>query len=242
MSEEEKEIEEVEDEDTFFIDADELFEIPDAIVDFKDVYDLEGKPDVLNYKVHSEENIEDNKVTRVDNDPYLINLNPVNLFGQAIKNQEKRYEGFEEKSGYIKEEDCFEEFVELHQARHGHTEGGKGITFDSHPVITQMAGMSKINNINVSFGCPASCSFCKESILAREFSQVDIFEKTGIIRVTFEGVTRDVPSIAKVKFWDSENEIMIFGPIQVAIYKSFPIYKESLRRLVSGESVRVLAE
>jgi len=91
--------------------------------------------------------------------------------------------------------------------------------------------------------CPSACSFCKESSLAREFCQMDLFEKTGIIKVKGpNGEDLELPSQAKVKFWDTENEIMILGPIQIAICKGFPIATDSLQKYIDGDLFRVLAE
>lgn len=91
--------------------------------------------------------------------------------------------------------------------------------------------------------CTNSCSFCKESSQAREFCQMDLFEETGIIKVKApNGEELEIPSKAKVKFWDKDNEVMILGPIQIAIQRGFPISIDSLQKYYDGKLFRVLAE
>ena len=88
-----------------------------------------------------------------------------------------------------------------------------------------------------------NCSFCKESLLARGFTQMDFEEGTGIIRIrTDEREPFEVPSKARVKFYDTNQERIVIGPLSAAVANAFPIATDSLEKLRAGELYRVLAD
>ena len=88
---------------------------------------------------------------------------------------------------------------------------------------------------------------CKESLLARGFMEASFHPISGEIRVTFidddgKKYEQVVPSKARVKFWDSENYIIIYGAIEIAIANSYPIAKDSLRKLLTDRYLWRLLE
>lgn len=89
-----------------------------------------------------------------------------------------------------------------------------------------------------------NCSFCKEAALARTYTQMDIFESYGEFMIQHPDTEElvKVNSKAKVKFFDTVNHLVVYGPIQVAISNGFPIHSDTIRRLVTRESFRVLSE
>lgn len=105
-----------------------------------------------------------------------------------------------------------------------------------------VAHNSEILNFNITAGCSASCSFCKESFLARPYSQIDIHEDSAIIQIDFDGNLLHTPAKAKVKYFDPNVQEMIAGPIVVPISQGWPIETYSLNRLANRESFRVLED
>lgn len=99
-------------------------------------------------------------------------------------------------------------------------------------------------NGTVLHNCAAQCSFCKEAALARTYTQMDIFESYGEFMIQHPDTEElvKVNSKAKVKFFDTVNHLVVYGPIQVAISNGFPIHSDTIRRLVTRESFRVLSE
>lgn len=85
---------------------------------------------------------------------------------------------------------------------------------------------------------------CKESLLARTFQQASFKEGTGVLDVDLDDGTtiRNVPSKARVKFFDTKNDLIVFGPLQVALANKFPIARDSLRKLRDGVLRRLLAD
>lgn len=152
------------------------------------------------------------------------------------------YEEFEKISGYNSKKKKFRSYVEKYQARCFQTEGGKGLTFNVKPVVGHHANMSTVCNININQGCVNLCSFCKESHVSRRYSEMNIYGESKIVEIEFEGEKVKVPSKIKVKYFDVENNIIVYGAVEVPISKRFPISKSSLRRVISGELKRVLNE
>ena len=83
---------------------------------------------------------------------------------------------------------------------------------------------------------------CKESHNARSFSAPKMGEKAGLISLTYEGQTKEFPSRVKVRFFDTNTQTVVIGPLEVAIMNNFPVNKHSLRKIFSEESFRVLSD
>jgi hypothetical protein len=178
-------------------------------------------------------------VLRIRNDFYLNNIEDVNC---SIGKIEYKYKDFEVKSAYIKKENTYHGYVKRFQPKYSHTEGGKGLAFYTRPVCYHTVGISIINNLNISHGCPANCGYCRESSNSRSFTEVDVKEKSGKIKFKYKNENMEVLSKAKVKFYDTHRKIIVYGSIQIPIYYGFPISKDSLLKLKSGKLFRVLQD
>jgi len=216
-------------------------------VNFREIYPLtENTPDYYNYAIKHPKTIKDTRETEVENDPYLEGLAPNVFFADSLGNHAEKYKDWKGESGFSKETMKYTPFVREHQPRHGLTEGGKGLAFYMKPVVMHTTNMSSIVCVNISYGCPASCSFCKEANIARNFTQMPISEATSIIRVTFgHGDMKkkiEVPAKIKVRFFDSRVGSTIYGPLSVAIANEFPIDCRSLERIYDGEFFRVMSD
>jgi len=121
--------------------------------DFETIYVKEGEPDTYHHRIEHPRTLEETELTVAHNDPYLMGVKPTPFFGASIQNLAAIKEDWEMVSGFRKEDHEFEDFVELRQPRHGHTEGGKGLTFYMRPIVYEHGGMSAINCVNVSYGC-----------------------------------------------------------------------------------------
>lgn len=103
-----------------------------------------------------------------------------------------------------------------------------------------------LNGVAVVHNCPASCMFCKESLIARGFTEVAVSESTGVLQLSIdldgEHLEFSTPSKAKVKFWDSAAKVMVYGPISVAITKGYPVSIDSIRKLVGKQLTRYLSD
>lgn len=204
-------------------------------------YRVEGQGDYFHFGLEPLLSLKDNGVTKTYNDWYLKGVLPNAFFGKSQAFLETKFGSYEIQSAYRKADHTYAPFVEAHRPLHGMTEGGKGITMYTRPVIYLTADMSTINNVNITFGCPSNCSFCKESILARGYTQLSVDESTGVVKVELDGHDPfDVPSKAKVKFYDTALEQIIYGPLSVAVINQFPIATDSLDKLRSGDLIRLL--
>lgn len=233
----------MEDEEGSNEDGDEHIRIK---ADFSEViaarYRVDGQPDYFNFHTVPLEKLDDNHTTTTVNDYYLQDFEAIPLFGASIRALDKKY-AYDLVSAYSKKDHKYTDFAEKYMPRHGTTEGGKGLSLYTHAVIYHSADMSSIVNVNITFGCPSNCSFCKESLLARGFTQMDFEEGTGIIRVkTDEREPFEVPSKVRVKFYDTKQERIVIGPLSVAVVNAFPIATDSLEKLRAGELYRVLAD
>lgn len=83
---------------------------------------------------------------------------------------------------------------------------------------------------------------CKESFIARPYSQINIQEESAMIRIKHNDQEFDCPSKAKVKYWDPNVEQMVAGPIVVPISQGWPISTYTLERLASRESLRIMED
>lgn len=229
--------EEIEEQEDEALGLDEVLDAPELI---RKVYQEEGVPDFWSFKAEILDHIPEMQL--VENDYWLSINTPVPMFGASIGNVAKGWRTFKERSGYNAKTFKYRDFVEKYRPSPGETVGGKGLTSYTHPVVYLTGLMSKFLNINISYGCPGLCVFCKESNLARNYTQMQIEEETGIIEFDFEGETIKVEGMSRVKFWDTDNNLMVYGPLQVAIANKFPISKYSLRKLAKEETFRVLSD
>lgn len=201
-----------------------------------------GVADWYNFKSIPPVGLGDLGVTEVENDFYLRSLKNVSFFGASKRALSRRYADFAEVSGFDKGRMEYTEFVDRKQPRHAVVGGGKGLTQYTRGVIYTTARMSTINNVNITQGCPANCSFCKESLLSRGYTQIDITERTGVLRIKLDDREFEVAGKTKVKFWDSVREVMVLGPLQVALRYNFPIAKDSLEKLWSGQLTHLIQD
>lgn len=76
-----------------------------------------------------------------------------------------------------------------------------------------------------------NCSFCKESLLSRGYTEVSVTASTGMIRFPspLTGNPITVSSAARVKFRDGDR--IVIGSIGTAIRKGFPVAEDSLEKL-----------
>lgn len=215
---------------------------------FHQQYAVDGKPHFSKYHAEPRVSTEDLASQTVENDYYLHDRSNNPLFANGRKHLIKPFAGYTKVSAYDTKKRVHTDLVERSWPTHGQTDGGKGLTTLSRPVISHHAGFSSLVNVVTSFGCSASCSFCKESYLARSFTQVDINELTGLIRIhpdedrfpELEPFT--IPGKVRVKFWDSINNIMSYGPLQVALVNKFPIEDASFIKVATNESYRLLSD
>lgn len=211
-------------------------------------YAIQGSPDYHGYRANIQMKVSDLETPfHVQNDFYLDKYleKPSPFFAGSLASLPNKYKGFKKVSAYNSRTKHYTDFAEAHKPKHGHTEGGKGLTMYSRPVVYATAGMSTLVNINIAFGCPASCSFCKESLLARGFTQASFKDSTGILEVDpMDGgePIRNIPSKSRVKFFDMKNDIVVYGPIQVALANEFPIAKDSIKKLRSGILRRFISD
>lgn len=206
-------------------------------------YQVEGQPDYFNFRTAPLAKVEDNHTVHTENDWYLRKYRSIPMFAQSIKHLERVHLPFEIRSAYDKKTHQYAPFAEAHRPMHAMTEGGKGLAMYTRATIYMTADMSTINNVNITFGCPSNCSFCKESILARGYTQLQVDEKTGTIRVETESRPPfEVPSKSKVKFYDPNVGKVVYGPLSVAVVNEFPISSDSLDKLRSGDLVRLLSD
>jgi hypothetical protein len=87
--------------------------------------------------------------------------------------------------------------------------------------------------------------FCKESLIARGFTEVAVSESSGVLHLSVDldgGLDFSTPSKAKVKFWDSSAQVMVYGPISVAIAKGYPVSIDSIRKLAGKQLTRYLSD
>lgn len=216
--------------------------VPSRQAEIEALYGVLGKPDWYNFRSIPPASFEDMRVTEVENDFYLRNVRNKKFFGASKRALSKRYDGYGEVSGFDKGSMRYTPFVELKQPRHAVVKGGKGLTQNTRGVVYTTGGMSSINNVNITHGCPANCSFCKESLLSRGYTQIDITERTGILRLRIDGREFEVLGKTKVKFWDSVNQIMVLGPLQVALKFNFPIANDSLEKLWTGQLTHLIQD
>lgn len=101
---------------------------------------------------------------------------------------------------------------------------------------------STINPINVAFGCPSFCSFCKEAILARSHTEMNALETTGTVILKHNGEEREFPAKTTVEYYDQQNETIVYGPVQIPLAHNFPIKKSSLDKLFLGTLGRYAAD
>lgn len=101
---------------------------------------------------------------------------------------------------------------------------------------------SSIVNINIAMGCPSFCSFCKEALIGREYTEFNALESTGYVKIEIEGEIREYPAKTSVKFYDPEVGHIVYGPIQVPIAYGYPIAQDSLAKLRSGLLGRLSAD
>jgi len=209
-------------------------------------YSVKGEPDFFHHKRVIPMSLSEPGPQKIINDWALSRQKPIPFFGRAIKKVSDRFSDFAVKSGYTRKTNRFEEQVLLHRPLHAMTEGGKGLTQNTRPVVMAHAGMSDVNNIIFGHGCPASCMFCKESLIARGFTEVAVSESTGVLQLSIdldgEHLEFSTPSKAKVKFWDSAASVMVYGPISVAITKGYPVSIDSIQKLVGKQLTRYLSD
>jgi hypothetical protein len=208
-------------------------------------YEVRGEPDFFHHKRVIPMSLSETGPQRVINDWALSRQKPIPFFGRAIKKVADRFSDFAVKSGYSRKTNRFEDHVLLHRPLHAMTEGGKGLTQNTRSVVMAHAGMSGVNNIIFGHGCPASCMFCKESLIARGFTEVAVSESSGVLHLSVDldgGLDFSTPSKAKVKFWDSSAQVMVYGPISVAIAKGYPVSIDSIRKLAGKQLTRYLSD
>lgn len=182
---------------------------------------------------------------RSSNDFYLSEgySDPVGLLHASVGAVSKPYEGFKRVSAFNAKTNTYTDHTVRHQPKHAHTVGGKGLTGYTRPTFQHTHGMSSINNVVMSHGCSASCSFCKESLMARGFSQANIKEETGVVTVRHpDGDIENIPSRTKVKFYDVQNEVVVYGAISIPIVNGFPIAKDSIKKLRDRTLTRFIAD
>lgn len=206
-------------------------------------YAIDGVPNWFDMATEPVRDLKDNNFTRTQNDWYLSKFRPIDMFGKSQAFLSDKYASFAVESAYSKTTHAYADYIELHRPLHAMTEGGKGIAMYTRPVVYMTADMSTINNFNITFGCPSNCSFCKESILARGYTQLSVDESTGMVSVVVDGKEPfEIPSKAKVAFWDINIQQIVYGPIAAAIVNMFPISNDSLDKLRSGDLVRLVSD
>lgn len=182
------------------------------------------------------------KGTLSENDHYLEAYKPILPFARSIAAPIDKYKDWAMVSGFNSKTTERTETVNLYRPVHGVTEGGKGITYYTRPVIATTAGMSTIVNVVMASSCPSNCSFCKEALIARSYAESNIYETSGEITLHWEGKTQSFPAKTKVKFFDPNIQSIVYGPLQVPIGLKYPLADESLRKLFEGTLVRMLAD
>jgi hypothetical protein len=205
-------------------------------------YKVDGQPDYFNMVTERPEFLNQRHISRVANDWYLDRVKPIKFYGASLKALEAKYKDFPVESAYRLADHSFAPFAADHRPLHAMTEGGKGITQYTRPVIYLTTDMSTINNFNITFGCPSNCSFCKESILGRGYTQLSVDEATGLVRIETENGDFVAPSKTKVRFWDQILDQSVMGPLSVAVVNQFPIATSSLEALRSGELTRLVSD
>lgn len=133
-------------------------------------YHKPGTPEFHGYKNYLYMTVADlDTPIKVENDYYLHHNypKPIPFLHQSVAHIAARYKNFKRVSAFDSKTKKYTDFAKLHQPKHGHTEGGKGLVGNSRSVVFHGTGMSTINNIVIAMGCPASCSFC----LSRSFLQ-----------------------------------------------------------------------
>ena len=174
------------------------------------------------------------KPLKTENDFYLGSIKPFAPIGKSIKSPADKYAHYALKSAYDTKANEYTEFSHKYRPHHAHTEGGKGLAMYSRPVLYTKAGMSSIVNINIAMGCPSFCSFCKEALIGREYTEFNALESTGYVKLEIEGKIREYPAKTSVKFYDPDVGHIVYGPIQVPIAYGYPISADSLAKLSSG--------
>lgn len=116
-------------------------------------YEVKGEPDFFHHKRVIPMSLSELGPQKVINDWALSRQKPIPFFGRAIKKVSDRFSDFAVKSGYTRKTNRFEEQVLLHRPLHAMTEGGKGLTQNTRPVVMAHAGMSDVNNIIFGHGC-----------------------------------------------------------------------------------------
>lgn len=207
-------------------------------------YGEEGMPDYYSFVKREHLNINNLGVTQCENDLYLADVAPVEFYGVSMTylGGGSKYAKYKKVSGYSKRENDYSPFVKEHRPYAARVEGGKGVTHYSRGVVYTTGGMSLINNFSITMGCSSNCSFCKESLLARGYTQVDFLERTGTIRLSLPEGHREVLGKSKVKFFDTNLQKIVIAPIQVALRNKFPICKGSLAKLLNGSLTRFMQD
>jgi|ERR1019366_5932137 hypothetical protein len=228
-------------------DEDEIAEIKEENkAALQEKYEVLGQPDFYHYKRVIPESLIEAETTRVMNDWFLSRQKSIPFFGRAINKVAVLFSDYEIRSGYDKKTNKFADFVLDYRPLHAMTEGGKGLTQNTRPVVMLHAVFSEVNNIIFGHGCPAQCSFCKESLIARGFTEVAVSESTGILHLETdldgEHLSFDTPSKAKVGFFDTTAEIMVYGPIGIAIARGYPILKDSICKIIGKSLTRYLSD
>lgn len=102
--------------------------------------------------------------------------------------------------------------------------------------VASPSGLFDINDIVVHN--------CKESLIGSPFTQVNFKETTGILKVDLKDGKEpmELSAKTKIKFFDTESKVVVYGPLQIALAYNFPIAKDSLRKLRDRTLVRLIAD
>jgi hypothetical protein len=207
-------------------------------------YGVDGTPDYYSFLKKEHKDLASLGVTQCENDLYLADVKPVEFYGASMTylGRGSKYAKYKRVSGYTKKDNDYSLFVQEHRPYAARVEGGKGVTHYSRSVVYTTGGMSLINNFSITMGCSSNCSFCKESLLARGYTQVDFLERTGTILLSLPEGRREVLGKSKVKFYDTNLQKVMIAPIQVALRNKFPVCKDSLVKLLKGSLTRFMQD
>lgn len=113
----------------------------------------DGSPNFFEFSVFHPRTVADlDKPIKTENDFYLGAIKPFAPIGKSIKSLASRYEHYGLKSAYDTKSNEYTEFTHKFRPHHAHTEGGKGLTMYSRPVLYTKAGMClPIENEGVNF-------------------------------------------------------------------------------------------
>lgn len=115
-----------------------------------------GTPEFHGYKNYLYMTVSDlDTPIKVENDYYLHHNypKPIPFLHQSVAHIAARYKNFKRVSAFDSKTKKYTDFANLHQPKHGHTEGGKGLVGNSRSVVFHGTGMSTINNIVIAMGC-----------------------------------------------------------------------------------------